>query len=192
MAIDLGDLAGFGRHQRRQQRRGRIDAFELPQKLTQRGAVIALAKQRLERMLVGIKGGEGLDAKQGRKKEGPKAATSRRGAMRHQSKVVFWLCSLMGLNRLLETGYHRLKGLLLVEPLGKQMHTHTRQMRCDVDQRTASGGAACRVARASLGPITLPGSSQPIQMAHAHRNRSLHVSALGEQYPGRALRVFVQ
>src|SRR5215813_423648 len=112
--------------------------------------------------------------------------------MMQQSKVVFWIGSLMGLNRLLETGYHRLKGLLLVEPMGKQMHAHTRQMRRDLDQRTTSGGAACRVARASLGPIALPCSSQPIEMAHAHRNHSLPVGDLIEQYPGRALRVFVK
>ena len=109
-----------------------------------------------------------------------------------QSKVVFWMCALMGLNRLLEAGYHRLKGLLLVEPMGKKMHTHIRQMRRDVDQRTASGGAACRVAGASLRPITLPCSSQPMKMAHAHRNRSLHVGDRVKQDPGRALRVFVQ
>ena len=124
MAIDRGDLAGLVRHQRRQQRRGGIETCELPQKLTPRGAVIALAKQRLERMLVGSKGGEGLDAKQGRKKEGPKAATSRLDAMRPQRKVICWLCALMGLNRLLETGYHRRQGLLLVEPMSKKMHTH--------------------------------------------------------------------
>src|SRR5919108_940305 len=100
--------------------------------------------------------------------------------MMQQSKVVFWMCALMGLNRLLEMGYHRLKGLLLGEPMGEKMHTHTRQMRRDVDQRTASGGAACRVGRAALGPITLPCSSPPIKMAHAHRHRSLHVSDLVE------------
>ena len=190
--IDIGDPTGLVRHQRGQQRRCSINAFELSQKLTQRGAVIAPAKQRLERMLVGIKRGEALDAKQGRKKQGLKTATQRLVAMMQQSKVVCWMCALMGLNRLLETGHYRLKGLLLVEPMGKKMHAHIRQMRRDLDQRTASGGAACRVARASLASIALPCGSQPIEMAHAHRQRSLHVGDLVEQCPGRALRIFVQ
>jgi hypothetical protein len=65
-------------------------------------------------------------------------------------------------------------------------------MRRNLDQRTASGGAACHVARASLASIALPCGSQPIEMAHAHRKRSLHVGDLVEQCPGRALRIFVK
>jgi hypothetical protein len=98
----------------------------------------------------------------------------------------------MGCNRLLETSHYRLKGLLLVEPMGKKMHTHIRQMRRNLDQGAASGGAACHVARASLAAIALPGDSQPIEMAHAHRQRSLHVGDLVKQCPGRAPRIFKQ
>jgi hypothetical protein len=190
--IDIGDLTGLVRHQRGPQRRCSINAFELSQKLTQRGAVIAAAQQRLERLLMGIKRREALNAKQGRKKQSLKTATQRLVAMMQQSKVVFWMCALMGLNRLLETRHYLLKGLLLVEPMGKKMYAHIRQMRRHLDQRTASGGAACHVARASLGPIALPCGSQPIEMAHAHRKRSLHVGDLVEQGPGRALRIFMK
>src|SRR5215813_12349988 len=58
-----------------------------------------------------------LNAKQGRKKQGLKTATQRLVAMMQQSKVVFWMCALMGFNRLLETSHYRLTGLLLVEPM---------------------------------------------------------------------------
>ena len=192
MPIDIGDLTSLVRHQRRQQRRCSANAFELSQKLTQRGTVIALAKQRLERLLMGVKRREGLNAKQRRKKQGRKTATQRLVAMMQQSKVVFWMGLLMSFNRLLETSHYQLKGLLLVEPMGKKMHAHIRQMRRNLDQRTASSGAACPVARASLASIALPCGSQPIEMAHAHRQCSLHVGDLVEQCPGRALRIFVQ
>jgi hypothetical protein len=98
----------------------------------------------------------------------------------------------MGFNRLLETSHDRRKGLLLVEPMGKKMHAHIRQMRRNLDQRTASGSAACHVARTSLASIALPCGAQPIEMAHAHRKRSLHVGDLVEQCSGRALRIFVK
>src|SRR5215510_9936803 len=103
--------------------------------------------------------------------------------MRQQGKVVGWLCALMSLNRLLEPGHHRPTGILLIEPMGKKMHAHTRQMRRDLDQRPACGGAAGRVPRASLAPIALPCGSQPMEMAHAHRHRYLHVDDLVEQCP---------
>jgi hypothetical protein len=143
-------------------------------------------------MLVGIKRREVLDAQQGRKKQSRKAATQRLVAMMQQGKVVCGMGALIGLNRLLETGHYWLKGLLLGEPMGKKMHAHTRQMRRNLDQCTASGCAAGCVARASLMPIALPCGAQPIEMAYAHPHRSLHVDDLVEQCPGRARRVFVQ
>ena len=75
MPIDLGDLALLRRHQRRHQRRGGIDALELPQKLTECRALISPAHECLERMLLGIQGGECVDAEQGRKKQRLQAAT---------------------------------------------------------------------------------------------------------------------
>jgi hypothetical protein len=186
-AIARGERAGLVRHQRRRQRRGRSDACAWPSNLPQRCAVRALAQQRLERRRMGRPGGEGLDAQQGRNKAGPTAATYRLGALRPQSPGVCWLGALMGRKRLREAGSHRLKGLLLGAPMGQKRPTHTRQMRRDGDQRPARGGAACRVARASLGPMTLPWRAQPMQMAPAHRHRSLQVGDLVEQDPGRAL-----
>ena len=100
--------------------------------------------------------------------------------------------ALLGCHRLLETSHDRLKGLLLVEPMGQKMHAHRRQMRRHLDQGPASGGAAGHVARASLAAIALPCGAPPIEMAHAHRQRSLHVGDLVKQCPGRALRIFVQ
>ena len=60
----------------------------MPQKLTQRRAVIALAKQRRQRMLVGIECREFLDPQQGGKKQGLKAAQKRLLAVMQQGKVI--------------------------------------------------------------------------------------------------------
>ena len=46
----------------------------------------------------------------------------------------------MGFNRLLETSHYRLKGLLLVEPMGKKMYAHIRQMRRNLDQCPPAAG----------------------------------------------------
>ena len=124
-AIDIGDLAGLVRYQRGPQRRCCIDAVALSQKLTPRGAVIAPAKPRLERMRRGITRGEALDAPQGGKTQGLEAATQRLVAMRQPGKVVCGMGVLMGRNRLRETGSHGLKGLRLSEPMGKKMHART-------------------------------------------------------------------
>jgi hypothetical protein len=90
-------------------------------------------------MLVRIKRGEALDAKQGRNKQGLQAATQRLVAMMQQGAVICWMGALMALKRLLEPGHHRLKGLLLGEPMGKQMDAHIRQMRRDADDLCARG-----------------------------------------------------
>jgi hypothetical protein len=102
------------------------------------------------------------------------------------------MCALLGCHRLRETSHYRLKGLLLVEPMGHKMPPHLRQMRRNLDQRTASSSAACHVARASLASRARPCGSQPMEMAHAHRQRSLPMGNLVEQGPGRALRSFVK
>ena len=88
--------------------------------------MILPAKERGERMLMGIKGGEAVDATQRRKKQRLKAAQKRRLAMMYQSKVIARMRVFMRLYRLGELGHNRAKGLVLVEPLGKQMHADKR------------------------------------------------------------------
>ena len=53
-----------------------------------------------------------------------------------QGKVLVWMPVLLGLYGLLELGHHRLKGVLLVEPMGKQMHADKRQPRHNLDERS--------------------------------------------------------
>ena len=99
--------------------------------------MIAPAKQRLKRMLVGIESGQCLDPQQGGKKQGLKAPPQRLLAVMQQREVIVGLGALMGLDGLGELGHNRAKGIVLIEPMGKEMHAHTRQMRRDLDDRCA-------------------------------------------------------
>ena len=83
---------------------------------------------------MGIERGESVDAKQGRKKQRLKAAHKRRLTMMQQGKVVARMRVLMRLYRLGELGHHRAQGLVLVEPMGKQMHADTRQTGRNLDE----------------------------------------------------------
>lgn len=83
---------------------------------------------------MGIEGGESVDAKQRRKKQRLKAAQKRRLAMMHQGKVVARMRVLMRLYRLGELGHNRAKGLVVVEPMGKQMHADKRQTGRNLDE----------------------------------------------------------
>src|SRR5215813_11003931 len=118
-------------------------------------------------MLVGIEPGEAVDTQQGRKHK-------RLPAVMPQCKVVVRMCRLIGLYRLLELGHHWAKGILLVEPMGKQMHCHKRQMGRDPDHLRARGDRprAFSLMRAALATIEPPGNPPPVEMAKAHRNRS--------------------
>src|SRR5712691_533805 len=78
-------------------------------------------------MRMGIERGESVDAKQPRKTQRLTAAQKRRLTMRQQGKVVARMRVLMSLYRLRELGHNRAKGLVLVEPMGKQMHADKRQ-----------------------------------------------------------------
>src|SRR6266705_1026073 len=156
--------------------------------------MIAPAQQRWEWRLVGIEPGEAVDTQQGRKKQCLEAAQKRLLAVMQQGQVVVWMRELIGLDRLLELSHHWTKGLLLVEPMGKQMHAHKREMgrdpvdRCDRGHRLM----ACRLLRAALGTIEPPYSPPPVEMANTHRNRSLPVGDLVEEHPTRARRVLVE
>ena len=74
---------------------------------------------------MGIERGESVDATQRRKKQGLKAAQKRRLAMMPQGKVIARMRLLIGLYRLRELSHNRVKGMLLVEPMGKHMHADT-------------------------------------------------------------------
>ena len=74
-------------------------------------------------MLVGINRAEAVDPPQGGKKQGLKAAQKRLLAVMQQGKVIARMCLLLGLDRLRELSHHRVKGRLLVEPMGTHMHT---------------------------------------------------------------------
>jgi len=166
----------------------------LSQKLTQRRAVIAPAQQRLKRMLVGIETGQGRDPQQGGKKQGLKAPPQRLLAVMQQREVIVGLGALMGLDGLSELGDNRAKSIVLVEPMGKEMHAHTRQMRCDLDDCCARTNrtAPCGSTGAAFSPIQVPLCPQPIEMANAHHNRDLTLSDLVEYYTAWTLRVLME
>jgi hypothetical protein len=121
--IDRDDLPHLLRSQRRHQGLVGPDALKVPKKLAQRCAVIVPANQRLERMLVGIKRAETVDTPQGGKKQGLQAAQKRLLAVMHQGTVIARMRLLLGLDRLRELRHNRVKGMLLVEPMGTHMHT---------------------------------------------------------------------
>src|SRR5712692_3322166 len=102
--------------------------------------------------------------------------------------------SLMGGYHLLEAGHNRAKGMLLVEPVGKEMHAYIRQTGRDLDKRCARGtrAMAWRLTRAALATIELPLSPPAVDMADAHCQRSLSFGYLVEEHPTRALRVLVE
>jgi len=73
-------------------------------------------------MLVGIKRAEAVDTPQGGKKQRLKAAHKRLLAVMHQGTVSARMRLLLGLYRLRELSHNRVKGMLLVEPMGNHMH----------------------------------------------------------------------
>src|SRR5712691_3208177 len=92
---------------------------------------------------------------------------------------------LMGRYGLRELGDHQVKGPLVVEPMCKEMHAHTRQTGPDADDRCSrdSRPRGWRLTRTSLAPIELP---------QADRNRALPPRGLVESQPARALWVFLE
>src|SRR6266436_3192158 len=85
-------------------------------------------------MFMGIECGESVDATQRRKNQCLKAVQKRRLAMMQQGKVIARLRLLMRLYRLGELGHNRAKGLVLVEPKGKQIHADKRQTGHNLDE----------------------------------------------------------
>jgi len=85
-------------------------------------------------MCMGIEGGESVDATQRRKTQGVQAAHKRRRAMRQPGTVIARMRGLLRLYRLGELGHNRAKGLVVVEPMGKQRHADTRQTGHHLDE----------------------------------------------------------
>jgi len=92
---------------------------------------------------------------------------------------------LMGLYGLLELGHYRLKGPVLIEPMGKEMHAYIGQVRPHLDDRCPGGRRPqpWGVARSALWPIELPLVSQAIEMAHTDIKGSMSLGDLVEQAP---------
>src|SRR3989442_6028102 len=106
-----------------------------------------------------------------------------------QDKVIVWMPVLIGLYGLLELGHHRLKGVLLVEPMGKEMHPHKRHMGHDPHDLCATGHCqtALRVPRTPLATIHPPCGPPPIDMAKAHSQGYLPLGHFVEEHATRAL-----
>ena len=90
-------------------------------------------------MLVGIKPRECLDPQQGRKKQCLEAPPQRLVPVMQQGKVVIGMGALMGLDGLLELDHHWAKDLVLVEPVGKEMHPRKLQMGRGLDDLRPTG-----------------------------------------------------
>ncbi len=125
MPIDRDNLAHLLRSQRRHQGLGGPDTLELTQKLRQRPALRAPAKQGPERMLAGLELREPVETQQGGKKQCLQAAHKRLLAVRHQGTGIARMRLLLRLYRLRELRHNRVKGMLLVEPMGTHMHADT-------------------------------------------------------------------
>ena len=108
------------REQHGHQGLGGTHPLELPEKLAQRRALIATAKQRRERMLAGIELAEMGNPQQGRKKQCLKPALKRQRTVIQQGKVIVWMPLLMGFHRQRELSHYRAKRLALAEPMGKR------------------------------------------------------------------------
>src|SRR5712671_2659572 len=109
-----------------------------------------------------------------------------------QDKVIVWMPLLIGLYGLLELGHHRLQGVLLVEPMGKEMHPHKRHMGHDPHDphdlcATGNCHTALRVPRTALATIHPPCGPPPIDMAKTHSQGYLPLGHLVEEHATRAL-----
>src|SRR6266404_1081419 len=92
-----------------------------------------------------------------------------------QGKVLVWMPVLIGLYGLLELGHHRLNGVLLVEPMGKQMHTDKRQPRHNLDEMSMRLRffLRARSARSPFPAIEPPCLPQAIDLTEGDRDLPL-------------------
>jgi len=145
-------------------------------------------------MRMGIKRRECLDPSQGRKKQRLEAPPQRLFPVMQQGKVLVGMGTPMGLNGLLELDDDCAKDIVLVEPVGKEMHAHIRQPGRGLDDLRTQGNrpTAWRLARAPLGPMELPLSPPPVEMADTHGNGSLPLGDLVEEDAARARWVLLE
>src|SRR5215471_20801918 len=96
--------------------------------------------------------------------------------------------ALMGLYGLCELGHNRAKGIVLVEPMGKEMHPHKRQAGRYLHDGCIRGHrrTVWHLARAPFAPAERPCGSQSIEMADTHRHRSLRLGHPVEEDSARA------
>jgi len=112
---------------------------------------------------MGIERGEAVDATPRRNKQPLQAAQKRRLAMMQQGQVVARMRGLLRRYRLGELGHNRAKGLVLVEPMGTQMHADTRQPGRHLDTMPLRRRFFCEPPRR--------GRPFPRLSPHAFRNR---------------------
>jgi len=115
-------------------------------------------------------------------------------AVMQQGKVIIRIRVLMGLDGLREVGDNRVKCPLLIEPMRKEMHAHVGQMGPHPDDLCARGRRPTTwvVARTALGPIALPPTPQPIEMANTDLNGCMSLGDFVAQESPRALWVVVE
>jgi hypothetical protein len=132
--IDVRPLAWLVRHEGRQEGLSGMDAFELPQKLPEGGAVRPLANPRQQRMRTRIAGRQRLNPPQRRTKERVEATTERLRAVMQQGKVVVGMLEVVALQRLLQRGHDHAHALVLLQPRCEDVDANKRQRRCDTDE----------------------------------------------------------
>jgi len=133
-------------------------------------------------MLVGIQRGEGLDAKEGGKKQGLESSKQGWGTVMEQGKIVPWMRVLIRPGGLREPRHNRGKGPLLLEPMGKEVDTHIGQPGPHLDDFCPRGHRSplWGVARAALGALELPLTPQAIEMTNTHIKGSMSLGDLVE------------
>src|SRR5713101_1475578 len=190
--IDIDQASALGGQQARHQGRACIDAFELAEKLTQRRIVITTANERLKRMLLGIEGAEAFHAQQRGQKQGLKAAPKGGVTVMQQGKILVRMRALMLADGLFELRHHRGKGLLLIEPAGKQMHPHKGQARGNADDRPLRVDGDVCPKRASFPPAQLPLGPPTVDLAQRYPRPNLMLGGFREQVWAGAMRVLLE
>jgi hypothetical protein len=94
----------------------------------------------------------------------------------------------MALDSLFELPHHRSKGIVLLKPMGKQMHPDKRHVGHDLDARCQSANRPMPLSltRAPLWAIEPQANSPPVDLAKAHPDLYLAPCGLVEERPARA------
>ena len=170
------------------------DPLQLPKELPQGRALITATEQRGKWMLVGIELGQSVDAKEGRKEQGLKPSQQSLVTVMQEGKVVVGMGLLIGLGGLLELSHYRVEGVLLIEPMLKEMNAHIEQTGLDPDDLGAGGRRPMtrRVVRAALGAAEPPPPSQAVEMTDTDIKRDMTLGHLIEEESTGALRVVMK